>query len=155
MKYLMKVGLTTGLLTLSISINAEGRFRSPVFEPYVQECASCHLAYPPGLLPGASWQRIIAGLKSHYGVDASVDPNAQKAISQYLQSNAAMSKGLRIEPPHDRITQAPWFVREHNNREIPSEAWKRASVGSASNCTACHAQAAKGNFDEDNVRIPK
>ena len=26
------------------------------------ECGSCHVAYPPGLLPAASWRAIMAGL---------------------------------------------------------------------------------------------
>jgi hypothetical protein len=38
------------------------------------ECGSCHLAYPPGLLPAASWQRIMIRLEGHFGDDASLDP---------------------------------------------------------------------------------
>ena len=26
---------------------------------YVEECGSCHMAYPPGLLPALSWQKIM------------------------------------------------------------------------------------------------
>ena len=40
---------------------------------YVQECGSCHAAYPPGMLPARSWQRVMGGLDRHYGSDASLD----------------------------------------------------------------------------------
>src|SRR3989344_6200999 len=40
---------------------------------YTQECAACHTAYPPGLLPAASWNRVMTGLAQHYGTDASLD----------------------------------------------------------------------------------
>jgi cytochrome c553 len=33
--------------------------------------------------------------------------------------------------------------------------FKRASVGGAANCGACHGNAADGNFNEHEVRIPK
>ena len=135
--------------------HAESAVRAPVLEAYTQECASCHMAYPAGLLPAASWQRLMGGLNKHYGVDASLDAATIKSLSAWLTNNAGSGKRARSEPTNDRITQADWFVREHNSREIPASVWKRPSVGSASNCTACHAKAAQGDFNEDQVRIPK
>ena len=32
------------------------RTRVPMLAAYQQECSACHMAYPPGLLPAASWQ---------------------------------------------------------------------------------------------------
>ena len=49
---------------------------------YVQECASCHVAYPPGMLPAASWARLMSGLGQHFGTDASFDPQEVKRLSQ-------------------------------------------------------------------------
>ena len=56
---------------------------------YQQECAACHLAYPPGLLPAASWQRLMGNLPQHFGTDASLDPATVKEIGQWLQAHAA------------------------------------------------------------------
>lgn len=41
---------------------------------YLEECGSCHLAYPPGTLPADSWNHILApeALADHYGEDASM-----------------------------------------------------------------------------------
>jgi cytochrome c553 len=38
---------------------------------------------------------------------------------------------------------------------VSASVFKRASVGSASNCGACHGHAADGDFNEHQVRIPK
>ena len=36
-----------------------------------QECASCHIAYAPALLPKGSWRRLMSGLDQHFGENAS------------------------------------------------------------------------------------
>lgn len=120
---------------------------------YQQECASCHTAYPPGLLPAESWQRIMSSLEKHYGVDASLDAQTGREISQWLRANAATFKRAKESPVDNRITRSAWFAREH--REIPPDVWKRPAVRSAANCSACHARADQGRFSEHEVRFPK
>ena len=134
---------------------ADGVKRVPVLDIYTQECASCHLAYPPALLPRTSWQKITGSLNKHFGVDASLDASSQQKISQWLMNNAATGKRNSQEPPNDRITQSEWFLRKHNRHEVAAEIWKRPAVGSPSNCNACHTKATQGDFEEDNIRIPK
>lgn len=51
-------------------------------EKYRSECASCHLAYPPALLPLATWRRLLGSLDKHYGVDASLEPAEVLEISR-------------------------------------------------------------------------
>ncbi len=128
-----------------------------------QECGSCHLAYPPALLPKASWQRMMAGLDQHFGENASLDPATRADILRFLEAHAADSgsgrTGSKVMQRMDaksaplRITETAWFVRKHD--EVPRTAWTRKSVGSAANCAACHRQAEKGVYDDDTVRIPK
>ena len=127
--------------------------RVPLSPLYQQECAACHLAYPPGMLPAASWQRLMNNLPHHFGSDASLDPASVKTLAAWLSSHAGESRRTRTPPPEDRITKSAWFVHEHD--EIDPAVWRRASVRSASNCVACHRQADRGLFDEDNVRIPR
>ena len=118
-----------------------------------QECSSCHVAYPPGLLPAASWARLMGGLGKHFGTDASLDAASTTEISSWLQGHAAKEGRVAQEPAQDRISHSSWFVRQHD--EVSASTWKRASIGGPSNCSACHAEAAKGNFNEHQVRIPK
>lgn len=123
-----------------------------MLKSYQQECAACHLAYPPGLLPARSWGRVMTGLDKHYGTDASLDEATVKQISQWLQANAGTYKRVSEEPPQDRITRSAWFERKH--RKIEPAIWKHASVKTAANCAACHTQAEQGNFEDDNLRFP-
>lgn len=118
---------------------------------YAQECASCHAAYPPGLLPARSWQRVMSGLERHYGADASLDPATVQQLSAWLQSYAGTYKRAAQEPPQDRITRSAWFERKH--RKVETAVWRLPSVKSAANCAACHAGADRGRFDDD-LRVP-
>lgn len=138
--------------------------RVTLLPKYQQECASCHVAYPPGMLPAASWQRLMGKLERHFGTDASLDAASAKEIATWLTAHAANgrthdddghSKARRdtAAVPEDRITRTAWFASEH--REVAASAWKRPAVKSAANCPACHARADQGVFDEDDVRIPR
>jgi len=116
-----------------------------------EECGSCHIPFPARLLPGSGWNAVLDGLDRHYGVDASLPPATVREIRGYLAAGAEPGTARPVAAP--RITTSPWFRREHD--EVAPAVWKRAAVGSAANCGACHAGAAAGNFDEDSVRIPR
>lgn len=118
-----------------------------------QECGSCHIAYAPGLLPAASWRKIMSGLEKHFGEDASLTATEDKEITAFLVANASNRWSARTAPL--RITESQWFKSKHNNKEIPPDAWKRASVKSPANCQACHIDAAKADFNEHRIKIPK
>ena len=120
---------------------------------YDAECASCHMAYPPGLLSEKSWQNVMAGLSKHFGTDASIDSKDQLEITNWLKKNAATKQKYSELAPENRITKTSWFIRKHD--EIKPDVWKRQGVKSAANCGACHTTAAEGIFSEKNVSIPK
>ena len=54
----------------------------PLLPKYQQECAACHVAYPPGMLPKTSWQHLMDNLPRHYGTDASLDPATGSCASR-------------------------------------------------------------------------
>jgi len=117
------------------------------------ECSGCHLAFPPGLLPAPSWQKMMGALDQHFGTDASLSPADTKEITDFLVKNASNRWTANTAPL--KITDSEWFKSKHRAGEINPAVWKRESVKSPSNCLACHRGADKGDFDEDNVRIPK
>lgn len=55
---------------------------------YRRECGDCHVAYPARLLPAADWQRILASLDRHFGVDASLDPATTRTVAAWLEAGA-------------------------------------------------------------------
>jgi Dihaem cytochrome c len=133
---------------------ADGGRLMPAAVPqaYTQECASCHTAYPPGLLPAVSWRRVMGGLGRHYGTDASLDPATVQQLSSWLAANAGTGRRGSEEPPQDRITRSAWFVREH--RKVDAAVWAHASVKSAANCAACHTGADRGSYEEHQLQFP-
>lgn len=136
--------------------HAESKGASVTLLPkYQQECAACHIAYPPGMLPAASWQRLMDTLNKHFGADASLDESTAREINAWLKAHAGTYKRVNQEPAQDRITKSAWFLQKHRAGEVPPEVWKRAAVGSASNCAACHSSAALGSFSEREIKIPK
>ncbi len=123
---------------------------------YQAECASCHIGYPPQLLPAQSWRALMSGLDKHFGTDASVDAQSATTISAFLERNAGRKRASKYSSSADptlRITETRWFVHEHD--EVPARTWKNPKVKSAANCTACHADADRGNFSEHGIHLPK
>lgn len=141
----------------------EERYLKKVNHPVYQEvCGDCHFAYQPELLPSVSWKRILANLDDHFGDAVEIDDASKRAISDYLTSNGAekssakravkIMRSLGAQIPL-RITEIKYIKDKHH--EITSDILNRESIGSLSNCSACHVTAENGIYDEDNVRIPK
>lgn len=115
-----------------------------------EECTSCHIGYPPSLLSAENWRQMMGGLDRHFGANAQLDARTRDGIQAFLERNAS-SKDTRRSPSL-RISETPWFVRKHD--EVPARAWSDPSVKSAANCSACHRDAEKGNYNEHEVVLP-
>lgn len=148
---LLGIGLSLGM---GAAAQADGGRQMPLNVPaaYTQECASCHTAYPPGMLPARSWERLMGGLDRHFGTDAALDAQTTRQLNTWLQAHAGTYKRVVEEPLQDRITRSAWFERKH--RQVSAATWKLPSVKSAANCAACHAGADRGRFDDDDLRMP-
>jgi hypothetical protein len=122
---------------------------------YRDECGACHTAYPAEMLPWVSWQRLLAGLNRHFGSDAAIDAPSLAPVRAWLEQNAGRYDKTRLEPPppQDRITLATWFVRKH--LEVNEPVWLRPAIKGPGHCEACHTEAARGDFDEERVLIPR
>ncbi|WP_251367924.1 diheme cytochrome c [Polynucleobacter sp. AM-7D1] len=146
------------LIAFSILMAASPTFAAKMAMPadapasYEAECASCHMAYPPALLSEQSWKNVMSGLSKHFGTDASVDAKTQTEITSWLIKNAATRQKYSETAPENRITKTSWFIRKHD--EVRADVWKRASIKSPANCGACHIDADKGIFSENNIKIP-
>jgi len=130
---------------------------------YTEECGSCHMAYPPGLLPAESWRTMMAGLDDHFGENAGLDAPTHQSLTDYLVANSAdvsqsrrsrkIIRSLSASAAPLRITDLPYFRHEHD-KIPPRLVAKNPDVGSLSNCVACHRGAERGSFSERDIRIP-
>lgn len=157
MRFPNRLRMALALIAVPMSLGSQASEHEPSRQAawprsYLQECASCHVAYPPGMLPAASWSRLMNGLDQHFGTDASFDPQEMKRLNQWLQSHADERRRNQVPPPQDRVTRTAWFEREH--RHIEAATWRLPSVRSAANCLACHTGADKGQFSEHALRQP-
>ena len=131
-------------------------------ETYQENCGACHFSYQPELLPSSSWKKILTGLNDHYGNEIDLDEESKNNIQDYLLSNSAdvssakrsikIMGSLRGQSPI-RITEVPYIRKKHH--DISASVFGRKSIGSFSNCVACHKTASQGIYDDDNVVIPK
>jgi len=130
---------------------------------YKEECGSCHMAYPPGLLPTRSWTKIMANLENHFGDNAELDSQTHQSISQLLQKYSSDQSDYRRSQKFNhsiktgdvpvRISKVPYFIRKHD--EIPDRlVTGNPKVKSFSQCNACHSKAEQGSFNEHNINIP-
>lgn len=131
-------------------------------ELYKSECGSCHFAYQPGLLPAASWKKLMGGLEDHFGENAELFEQTRQELTGYLVANAAdrsdarrsrkIARSLGNEAPL-RIIDVPYIRDKHD--EVPLRYIRgNPEVRSLSNCSACHTRAESGSFSDSEVRIP-
>jgi hypothetical protein len=103
------------------------------------ECGACHMAFPPSLLSVDDWLDLMSHLDKHFGVDASLEPQAKIEISEYFRQSGANSRmfGSRDEVP--RITTSDRFIGKHRSA---IRLWQKGQIRSLADCGSCHKEAA-------------
>lgn len=154
-----------GWISRMFSLERDKEVKPVSLKAYQEECSSCHYAYPPGLMPEASWKKLLAAdaLAKHFGeniemkeslrvelLDYAVKNSADKATAKRSQKiMASIAPGAAPE----RITEIAYIRRKH--QEIPEKLIKgNPKVVALSQCDTCHTQAKSGNLDDDSVIIP-
>ena len=139
------------ILLAAVSTGAAAHGGSHQYGPYpanyTEECGSCHVPYPPQHMTQAGWETQMRNLKHHYGTDASVDDPANKAILNYLVSNASLKEKSAPTEPSARLTKTRWFAKEHGTTPPKGQSF--------SNCSGCHTQAERGDYNERTLKTPK
>lgn len=113
---------------------------------YAEECGSCHVPYPPQRMTQSGWETQMRSLKHHYGMDASLDNSANKAVLDYLITNASVKEKNAPTDPTARLTKTRWFLKEHGSTPPKGQSF--------SNCNVCHTQAEKGDYSERALKTP-
>jgi len=165
-RILFAVGVSTIILFTQPALADEDDASSGVMpateKQYTDECGACHFAYPAGLLPARSWEKLLSNLSDHFGENAELGADVAQSLNTYLTKNAAdkvrnrLSQRIARSVAHTtplRITETSFFKREH--REVPQRLVKdNPQVQSFSKCQVCHTRAAAGSFSEEEINIP-
>ena len=104
---------------------------------YLENCATCHIAVPPQVLPTETWQIILRD-SQHYGVQLPnlVDPPRQ-LIWNYLQVSSRQKSQQEERIPY-RISSSRYFKALHPKVELPQQM-------NIKGCVSCHPKV--NNFD--------
>ncbi len=138
------------------------RLKPVTNQTYSETCGACHFAYQPELLPSDSWTRILSNLNDHFGEEVDIDSESKSTIGKYLVDNAAdrssSKRAVKIVKSlggqtSSRISEVPYIRRKHH--ELSTDVVNRETIGSLSNCTACHRSAEQGIYEDDDVVIPQ
>ena len=97
---------------------------------YLENCATCHVAVPPQVLPTESWQIILRD-SQHYGVQfpSLIDPPRQ-LIWNYLQVSSRRKSQEDERIPY-RIASSRYFKALHPQLQLPQQL-------SIKGCIYCH-----------------
>jgi hypothetical protein len=99
-------------------------------ELYVENCGSCHVPIPPGVLPTQSWKFILENPERHYGVALkNLIRLSRNLIWTYL---AAYSRPAgQDEVVYNFIGRSRYFKALHPRVELPQPI-------TVQTCIACH-----------------
>jgi hypothetical protein len=106
-------------------------------ELYVENCATCHIAVPPEVLPTQTWKNLLLDTQ-HYGATLTplVDP-PRLLVWKYL-STFSRSQPQEESIPY-RVQNSRYFKALHPDVKLPTS----VQIGS---CVSCHPSAKEFNF---------
>ena len=133
---------------------------APVASVVADECAACHMAYHPSLLPAATWSAIMRSLDDHFGEDASLDPATTAEIEAWLTAHAAETAAtyparIFAEAAAEPVAITGLAAWKRLHADLPEALFASRAVAGRSNCLACHLDAESGRFSPFAIHIPK
>ncbi|MFH7030650.1 MAG: cytochrome C [Heteroscytonema crispum UTEX LB 1556] len=104
---------------------------------YLENCASCHIALPPAVLPTQTWKNLLQD-SQHYGAQLKplIDP-PRILVWRYLQTFSRVQ--LQDESTPYRVNDSRYFKALHPGVKLP----RPVQIGS---CVSCHPSASDYNF---------
>lgn len=136
-------------------------FAHTAYTHYKTACGSCHMAYPPMLLPATAWQELLRA-ETHFGRDTGISPSRRTELLRFVLQESADASDTRLarrfrsglkdgtSPP--RVTDTAYMLEEHP--KIYRELLKNTNNTELQDCRSCHHEAEKGIFCSQQVIIP-
>jgi cytochrome b len=139
----------------------EERFKASLkAQPWSVECSGCHLAYPPGILPAASWDRMLDEQHEHFGEDLGLSPAKIAVLRDYARRMPPASWGAWKLQRSATAAGSPQRLSEvafwrHAHHGLPDSAFRPPSSAGRHECEACHADAHSGIFHPRMIHMSK
>ncbi len=104
---------------------------------YLENCATCHIGVPPGVLPTQTWRDLLQDAQ-HYGAELKplVDPGRRLVWSYLLFGSREVKADEKI--PY-RVSDSKYFKALHPKVELPRKT-------DLSSCVSCHQGAENYDF---------
>jgi len=129
---------------------------------YLKECGTCHMVFPPQLLPARSWRGVMDSLDAHFGDSAQLDAPTERAISDYLAKNAAdgannaesiaIMASIDGGATPDRISKVPYIEGLH--AAVLDPRWNGTPrPKTLAECPVRHYRAGLGDFFERRCKV--
>ena len=104
---------------------------------YLNECATCHVALPPAVLPMQAWQILVVD-SAHYGLTLNgLTAFEKQVIVNYLQAYSRPHQSSTLIP--FRLSDSDYFQALHPQVTLPQPLNLRT-------CTSCHYSATTQNY---------
>ncbi|MEL7512290.1 MAG: diheme cytochrome C [Cyanobacteria bacterium J06554_3] len=155
MSYVTGLGLLTCCLSVLLGIGLAHAIETPYgmvdpvdaryeagYVTYLEQCAACHIALPPAILPAETWQVLITE-SAHYGVSVPVLSSfEQQLMLNYLQTYSRRT-APRASVPF-RVKDSTYFYALHPGVVLPQPLDLRS-------CAGCHVGANEQDFSAINA----
>ncbi len=107
---------------------------------YIEQCATCHVALPPAVLPIETWQGLVTD-PAHYGITlAPLTQFDQQLMLNYLQTYSRPRLDDRFLPY--RLKDSAYFQALHPDVSLPQPL-------NLDSCLSCHALAGEQNYSPE------
>ncbi len=107
-------------------------------ELYLENCATCHIALPPEVLPMETWRRLLQEPEQHYGKELERITGPSLLIMWDYLRTFSRPLGAK-EPTPYRVSESRFFKALHPRVKFPQ------SVNPAG-CVTCHPGVAQHNY---------
>ena len=107
-------------------------------EVYLENCSTCHIPIPPGVLPTETWQEILEKPEKHYGEQL---PNIV-SVSVILMWEYFQTFSRPLNPGEGKpalVEQSRYFKALHPRVDLPEPVTLQS-------CLVCHPGAAKLDY---------
>jgi hypothetical protein len=99
-------------------------------QTYLENCASCHIAIPPSILPTQSWEKLLETTNSHYGVRLPPFVGiTQRLIWDYLSYSSR---------PFEDTTFVPLLIEQSRYLKVLHPRVNLPTPISHNTCVSCH-----------------